>query len=186
MTTQKFLNQIAGVLNELKIPYIVAGGLAVSVWGRPRHTADVDIVIELDSVRSTKELISELKKIFPKSYSDEDMAIDAYKRKSEFNLVEPEYGLKADFFVSNQSDLQRTQIQRGKDIEIDGKKVRFVSPEDLIISKLLWFREGQSTRQLEDIRSVVDIQEKLDQKYIDQWIEELDLQVEWRALKDLK
>lgn len=185
MTIKKFINQISSVLDRLKIPYIITGGIAISVWGDPRHTADVDIVVEIGSEKSVRDLISELKKIFPKSYSDEDLAIDAYQRKSEFNLVEPEYGLKADFFISSGEEFKQSEMKRGKIKKIDGKAIRFISPEDLIISKLLWFREGQSTRQLEDIASVMVKQKNLDQKYLNDWISKLKLQAEWQALGQL-
>ena len=186
MTIQKFVNQIASILNQLEIDYIITGGIAVSVWGKPRHTADVDIVVEIDSVESIQDLIRDLKKAFPKSYPDVEMAIDAFKRKSEFNVVESEFGYKADFFVSDQTEYKKSEIKRGKSKQIDGKIIRFISPEDLIISKLIWFKDSQSTRQLEDIASIVTVQKELDQKYLNSWIKKLDLQAEWQKLKELK
>ena len=182
MTIQKFVNQIASVLNRLKIDYIITGGIAVSVWGNPRHTADVDIVVEIDSVKSIQDLIKDLKKIFPKSYPDVEMAIDAFRRKSEFNIIESGYGLKADFFISDKSEYKMSEIKRGRQRKIDNKIIRFISPEDLIISKLIWFKESQSTRQLEDISSVMDVQKKLDRTYLNKWIEKLDLQEEWQKI----
>jgi len=41
------LANIAKILKRLEIPYIITGGMAVLLWGRPRFTADIDIVIEL-------------------------------------------------------------------------------------------------------------------------------------------
>lgn len=185
MTIQKFIVQVSAILDRLRIPYIISGGIAVSVWGRPRNTADVDIVVEINSIESVRDLVLKLKKIFPKSYSDEGLAIDAFKRKSEFNIVEPEYGLKADFFISSGSEHQQVEIKRGKPRKIDGKMIRFISPEDLVISKLLWFRESESTRQLEDIASVMDTQKSIDKKYLAGWIDKLGLQKEWQALQEL-
>jgi len=40
------LVNIAKILERLKIPYMVTGGMAVFIWGRPRFTADIDMVIE--------------------------------------------------------------------------------------------------------------------------------------------
>lgn len=185
MTLQKFINQISSVLELLEIKYIITGGIAVSVWGRPRHTADVDIVVEIDSVKSVKELVVELKKVLPETYADQDLAIDAYNRKSEFNVIESEYGLKADFFVSSGDEFKKSEMARGRIKQIDDKMVRFISPEDLIISKLLWFREGQSTRQLEDIISVMVVQKDLDKKYLSDWIKKLKLQAEQQSLQIL-
>ena len=57
--TQLLVN-IAQVLDDLKIQYYVTGGMAVFVWGRPRFTADVDIVIALRS-KDVDRLIRALK-----------------------------------------------------------------------------------------------------------------------------
>ena len=186
MTTQKFVTKISSILDRLNIDYIISGGIAVSVWGRPRHTADVDIVVNLKTIESVEKLVDLLKKEIKTSYLDKDRAVDAFKRKSEFNLIEPEYGLKADFFVADSSEYKQMEIKRGKKRKIDDKFIKFISPEDLILSKLLWFKEGQSTRQLEDIASVMDIQTDLDIVYIKKWVKKLGLGKEFQALNNLK
>lgn len=47
LTPEKLLCKVAKILETLKIPYAVTGGFAVIVWGQPRFTADIDIIIEL-------------------------------------------------------------------------------------------------------------------------------------------
>jgi len=185
MITEKFITKISSVLERLNIDYVIAGGIAVSVWGKPRHTADVDIVINTKTIESIRELVDLLRKEIEKSYLDKDRAIDAFKRKSEFNLVEPEYGLKADFFVADNSEYRQLEIKRGKNRKIGRKFIKFISPEDLIISKLIWFRESQSTRQLEDIASVMFEQKNLDKPYILKWVKKLGLEREWGQAQDL-
>jgi len=44
---RQLLVKVAKVLDNLSIPYVVTGGMAVTIWGRVRFTADIDIVIEL-------------------------------------------------------------------------------------------------------------------------------------------
>lgn len=39
ITPEKLLCKIAEILEKLRIPYIITGGFAVAVWGRPRFTA---------------------------------------------------------------------------------------------------------------------------------------------------
>lgn len=48
MDQEKLIKQIGKILADLNIPYIITGGIAVVVWGRPRFTADIDIVVELE------------------------------------------------------------------------------------------------------------------------------------------
>jgi hypothetical protein len=49
-----------------------------------------------------------------------------------------------------------------------------VSPEDLLISKLIWIQDFQSPQQMEDIKNLTAI-EQLDWSYINKWVVELQL-----------
>jgi len=168
MEIEGLLTRIAGICDKLKIPYVITGGMAVSVWGRPRFTADIDIVVEL-VLKNTVLLAKELLKIDKDVYVSEEAMREALIRKGEFNFVDPNSQLKVDFWIVD-SDFHKQEIKRAITKRIDGKKVNFVSPEDLILSKLLWFKESQSTRQLEDIKSVLAIT-NVDLKYVKTWAE---------------
>lgn len=178
MKIKQFLVRISATLDELKIEYAVSGGIAVSVWGRPRYTADLDIVVEIASKEKIEAMTEKLLKKFKAGYLDKEAALTAYKDKGEFNLIEPEYGLKADFFVIGSDEHQKLEIKRAKNKKIGGKLIKFISPEDLIIAKLKWYRESESDRQLEDVIAVLEAG-KLDQKYLHSWIKKLGLEKEW-------
>lgn len=171
MTFHQLIIKIAKILEELNIQYAVTGGYAVSVLGRPRATFDIDIVIELFELKipSLTKALNELSQL---SELDEDMADDACKREGEFNYIHVESGIKVDFWVTKKNPVSQLEIKRRIKKRIDGQEVFFVSPEDLVLSKLRWYQQTQSTRQLEDIESVVKIQKKLDWEYIRKWAEE--------------
>jgi len=162
------LKKVAKVLEGLDIPYIVTGGVAVTVWGRPRFTADIDIVIEISLSRS-QDLLRSLMKVDKKIYISETAVNQAVLRKGEFNLIHPD-GLKVDFWILEDDAYDRSRIKRGVTKKVWGRNITFISPEDLILSKLIWYKKGRSTRQLEDIESIVAIQKKLDWKYIKRWV----------------
>jgi hypothetical protein len=64
--------------------------------------------------------------------------------------------------------------KRGR--KILGKTVYFISPEDLILSKLYWHTMGESVKQLEDIESILKISgKKLDMAYIRKWAKKLEV-----------
>ena len=185
MKIKQFLVEISQTLDELKIEYAVSGGIAVSVWGRPRYTADLDIVIEINTKERIEELADALLKKFKVGYLDKAAALVAYKNKGEFNLIEPEYGLKADFFVIGSDEHQKLEIKRAKSKKIGSKIVKIISPEDLIIAKLKWYRISQSDRQLEDIATVLEAG-NIDKKYLHSWIEKLGLEKEWEKAKAVR
>ncbi|OGY65559.1 MAG: hypothetical protein A3A16_01710 [Candidatus Harrisonbacteria bacterium RIFCSPLOWO2_01_FULL_44_18] len=180
---EELLVNIAAVLEKLKIRYFVTGGFAVSVWGRPRATFDIDIVIQLIE-RQVNDLIKALRALSKASYIDEDMARQAIKSKREFNFIDASTGLKIDFIVGPDDEFTRLKFQRRKSKTISGQKVYFISPEDLILSKLLWYQESLSSRQLEDVESIIKISgENLDWHYLEQWARQLEV---WGTLRGLR
>ncbi len=161
---EKLLESVAKILLDLRIEYIITGGMAVCVWGRPRATFDVDIIVKIIESKVIP-LTRAFKKISKAGYADEDMAKEAIKNKGEFNFIHPQTGLKVDFWAKRYSF---ERFQRAVVKKIDGQKIIFISPEDLILSKLIWYKEGQGAKQLEDIKSILEIS-KPDLNYIKKW-----------------
>jgi len=170
---RKVVAKIAKILDEVGIPYFITGGFAVSIWGRPRATFDIDIVVELIEPK-VEALAKALRRVYRAGYIDELSARDAVRDKNEFNFIDPTSGVKIDFWVSKQDELSLLKNERKVAKKISGRKIYFISPEDLILSKLHWHTMGESTRQLEDIESILKISGKeLDMKYIKKWAKNL-------------
>lgn len=161
---------IAKILKKLKIPYIITGGIAVLVWGRPRFTADIDIVIELpeEKVKGIKEALLALGKA---GYIDEISVKLAISREGEFNFIDGVTGVKVDFWIFKKSDpFDASRFKRRRVRTILDEKIYFTSPEDLILIKLKWYLESKSSKQLEDIESIFKISSKiLDKRYLASW-----------------
>lgn len=138
------------------------------VWGRPRFTADIDIVVELVPEKLDR-FAEELLAIEKDVYLDKKMMRDALKREGEFNFIHPGAGLKVDFWILKNTAFDRERIKRRVKRKLANTILFFISPEDLILSKLLWYKESESTRQLEDIESVLRIQKKLNWRYLQKW-----------------
>ncbi|MEK9179966.1 MAG: hypothetical protein AAB897_00955 [Patescibacteria group bacterium] len=170
---EKILIDVARTLEKLHLPYFVTGGFAVSLWGRPRATFDVDIVIQLMN-SDINPLAKALKEVSKLGYIDEDMMKDAVKWHREFNFIDPESGMKVDFMVSPNDEFSRSRFKRKSAKEIGGQQVYFTSPEDLILSKLLWQKESGSELQLRDVESIIKISgRKLDRSYLEEWARKL-------------
>jgi hypothetical protein len=45
------LTQVAGTLSRLNVPYMLTGAVAVSYYGAPRTTHDIDVVILITPAR---------------------------------------------------------------------------------------------------------------------------------------
>ena len=181
-TPEDLLVSIAKILKNLKIPYYVTGGFAVSVWGRPRFTADIDLIIKMTH-HEKSDFVKEIKKLSPKGYLDNEQIDTALSREGEFNFIDPDTGMKVDFWIIKDEMYEKECLQRIIPQDF-GYKVNFISPEDLIISKLIWYKKSQSTRHLEDIKSILKIT-KVDNEYISRWVKKLKLAEEYKKAKNL-
>lgn len=178
---------VTQTLEQLRIAYAVGGSLASSIHGVMRSTLDVDIVADL-SLSHIQPLVAALSKEF---YTDEEMIRDAIERKSSFNLIHFDTAFKVDIFVRKLRAYDQIQLKRRRTVVIatdPEQTVYVVSPEDIILAKLEWYRLGGevSDRQWRDILGVLKTLEgELDMNYLQQWADEIEVvDLLKRALKE--
>lgn len=179
----QLLLALVKILNKLKIPYLVTGGIAVLVWGRIRFTADIDIVIELEKTK-VQALIEALKLLGKSAYIDMDAIREALKHYGEFNFIDGDSGLKVDFWILNETDpFDIMRFKRRIFKSIGAQRIAFTSPEDLILVKLKWYKASISNRQWEDVISIMNISGmNLDRIYLYKWAKRLGVGNLWKKL----
>jgi hypothetical protein len=172
----------ADVLKDLGIPYFVTGSQATIIYGEPRFTNDVDIVVEL-----AIEQISAFLKAFEKDefYLSESAVKDAINRRSMFNLIDSMTGGKIDFVVSKDSEFDRSRFARVRPLQFsETDSVTFASPEDVILKKMQWYKKDRSERHIRDILGVLKVQGiEIDDRYIESWLERLDVGEVWQQIR---
>jgi hypothetical protein len=106
-------------------------------------------------------------------YVAEELILDAIRRRSSFNVIHLATMFKADIFIPRAETLGNEELNRARpetvQLESGSRSIRFASPEDTILQKLLWFRLGGeiSERQWRDVQGVLSIQgTSLDQDYL--------------------
>lgn len=161
------LKLVVGRLEKLKIPYVVTGGIAVSFWGAPRTTHDIDIIIEIGASKK-----SGIIKAFRNDFYISRGGIEGMlEHNISFNIIHNKSGLKVDFWPIDKKDSHKViEFKRSIVKNIFGKKISIIAPEDLIVVKLQWFKDSNSSRHLEDIKSILQIS-KVDLNYIKKWAE---------------
>lgn len=164
------------IFKKLKIPYLLTGSLAVSYYGVPRATHDVDFIVEIKT-KNVLLLLKEIKKLDPSFSVFEKEIQNALRKTSQFNLFHPDTGIKTDFWIAKQTEFEKNKFQRAKKMAFQDLKINVISSEDLILNKLLWSKEIRSEKHLNDCVGILKIQgEKIDIKYLKVWAIKLDIE----------
>ena len=121
------LVKVARLLDKLKIRYLVTGGMAVFVWGRPRFTADIDIVVQMQNT-DIGALADQLARLSKASYISREAMRHALARFGEFNFIDGASGIKVDFFVSRKELFEEQKLARRVRRKILAYNVYFISP----------------------------------------------------------
>jgi predicted nucleotidyltransferase len=160
-------NQITHVcqaLNASGAPYVVIGGLALSLWGDPRLTYDIDFLVYLTDEKDVKMFLS--RGVKEGLSFDMNEALRTFKTHRAF--VGKEGDLHLDFLVAGTA-YETELYERRRQVMYAGLALPVASPEDMILLKLMAGRD----KDLVDIKNIIARQGlKLDKAYITKWAEQ--------------
>ncbi len=163
--------RVAAALERVGIGYFLGGSLASSLHGEPRSTNDVDLVVDLAASKVT-ELAAALGPDFD---VDEEALRRAAEERSSWNVFFQPLLTKIDLFVLRGGAFDASEFGRRRAVEVrPGQRLFVKSPEDSVLRKLLWYREGGSERQWQDVVEVLRHgRTGLDSGYLDGWARRL-------------
>ena len=180
-TPEAALVEIAGALADLRIPYMVIGGVANAVWGEPRSTLDVDVTVwvaepELDAV--VAQLVAKFRCRVARPAE--------FVRGTRVLPLQSARGERIDV-VFGMLPFEEEAIRRAVTVRVAGADVRFCTAEDLVLHKIVSERE----RDLNDARAITRRRlAQLDLAYLEPRIEELsqglerpEITARWQAWK---
>lgn len=174
--TLSVLSQVAAILEELGIRYVLVGSLASSIHGLYRSTADIDILADVKA-EQVPQLLTNLQKSF---YIDEQAMRQAVAQRRSFNAIHLDSVFKVDFFIPKNEEFAQQQLQRRQLRKMPNSEdeVYVASAEDTILAKLRWYQAGAevSSCQWTDVVGILGTnQRNLDRKYLKTWAEKLGL-----------
>jgi hypothetical protein len=183
MVLFELLQKVAEVFEGNQIQYLVTGAIASVAYGEPRLTNDIDIVAAMK-----EEHVPGLLKAFPSDefYVSEEAMKEAIRHQGQFNIIHPSSGLKVDVIIRKDTEFDRSRFSRIRRIQpAESYQANFASPEDVIIKKMEYYREGGSEKHLRDITGILKVSgEEIDCAYIDHWARRLDLIEIWEAIQE--
>ena len=109
-----------------------------------------------------------------------------------FNIIDGTIGTKADLYIVKNTGLDASAMSRRRRLGWDrdaerGAEAWFLSPEDVILYKLSYYRQGGEVAQKHptDIANMLDLMgSQLDLAYLVQWAAEIGVADLWQALWD--
>lgn len=169
------LHEVIELLDRLEIEYAIMGGFAVRAYGVPRPTYDVDLMLELppDSLKSLfqelRDCDFEIPDVYETGWVDQLKGMPLLKVR---RYMEGET-LDIDLFLAESGFLAEVMKRRCR-IDAEGKMLWVITPEDIVLLKLLAGRP----RDLGDVEDVFFMQAPLDEVYMRSWAEDLGVEAE--------
>jgi hypothetical protein len=159
---QTLLCKLAETFDKNQIPYMVIGGQAVLVYGEPRFTRDIDVTLGVgpDHLEEILRLVASigLAVLVPKP-------AEFVKKTMVLPCESPDSGVRVDLVFSF-SPYEQQAMNRVRRIRVLDRDVRFASPEDLMVHKIIAGRP----RDMEDARVVLAKNPDMDKAYIERWL----------------
>jgi hypothetical protein len=181
MELHDLLERLVAALERLQIPYLITGSVAAMAYGEPRLTNDIDVVVDLHESH-VRDMLAQ----FPPDefYLSDEAIRDALARKGQFSIIHPASGLKIDVMVQQGTPFEQSRFERARIVHFtDVRGAYFASPEDVILKKMQYYREGGSEKHLRDIGGIMKVSAgAIDEAYIGQWADQLRLREIWDAL----
>jgi len=183
MHEQDELGLFVNRLEELGAPYMVTGATAAIIYGQPRMTNDLDVVLSLN-----EENRARLLRIFPEDefYVPPEAVIRAEQSRSQrghFNLIHHESGYKADIYLAASEPLHVWALPlHRRETWGENLQVWVAPPEYVVLRKLQFFREGGSAKHPVDIRAIVDVT-GVDEQVMAPWLASLGLEAVWEEIR---
>lgn len=160
------LYDITDLFESLGVRYAVMGGIAVRIYGIPRPTHDVDftIAIERDQLSEFFRRATDMGYTVPAVYESGWVDRVAGMPLVKLRIYLEAHGVDVDIFLA-ESPFQESLLSRRRYEEYEHRSLHFVSPEDLILLKLIAGRP----RDLVDVVDVLFVQGQLDEDYLQHW-----------------
>ena len=166
-------------LERLGLPYCITGSVAASVYGEPRLTADIDVVLlmRVDDIAALQAAFPAVDYYVP---PDETLRLElARSARGMFNLIHHPSQFKADVYLAASDPLHAWAREHRRRIDLEGTGAWIAPPEYVIVRKLEYLREGGSDKHVRDVRFMMAAS-AIDRALVEREVARLGLQEQWR------
>ena len=185
MTQREFFERVLSALEAAHVPYMVVGSVSAMLYGEPRLTNDMDVVVEIE-VGSAERVLQAFSS--SEYYVPPTEAVRAeILRRGQFNIIHAGSGSKTDLIIRKDDAFAREEFSRRRAVAFSkGMDCISAAPEDIVLSKLRAFQSGGAEKHLLDVRGILSVSgPNLDLAYVERWVREHHLEQEWRKARSM-
>ncbi len=147
LAVAEVLSALGAVLERLGVRWYVFGAQAVVIHGEPRMTADVDVTVALGQA-SVESLVRALG---AEGFDPRVVDVDAFVARTRvIPFVHRSTALPLDVVLAG-TPLEEQFLARARPVDVGGVVVPVISPEDLVVAKILAGRP----KDLDDVVGVL-------------------------------
>ncbi|MGO9114783.1 MAG: hypothetical protein ACLP9L_36670 [Thermoguttaceae bacterium] len=169
MRIEEVTARVLDVLNELEIPYMLVGAFSVNFHGLVRSTHDADFV----AVFSRPQIAAIVQKLGEDFRLDPQMSFESATGTTRYivNYLDPSRkSLQVEFFRLSDDEFDQQRFARKIQGNFLGRPVYLLTAEDVIVTKLRWYKALNRSKDKDDARGVIAVQgDRLDWDYIRRW-----------------
>ncbi|HKK27509.1 MAG TPA: nucleotidyl transferase AbiEii/AbiGii toxin family protein [Gemmatimonadota bacterium] len=179
MTEPDLVGLFVEPLERSGLAYMVTGGVASVVYGDPRFTRDVDVVVEVDPAQ-----VEDLLGVFAGGslYVPSRDVVDREVRREEgghFDIIDPATGLRADVYLSGRDPLHAWALERRRRVDLGDRSIWLAPIEYVLVRKLQYYRMSGSDRHLRDAAMILRISgDQVEDAALEEWTRRLGVEAE--------
>lgn len=168
----EILADVVGLLEAQKTPYAVMGGWAARIHALPRPTSDREVALLLprDDLPGFCRQLVDLGFAAPPTQSGFEVGSVSGMPVLKVQAPFEEQWVDVDFYLA-ETRFQRQLLDRREKHTAEGLTAWCVSPEDLILMKLVADRPKDRV----EVNYILFVQGELNEDYLRRWAEELDV-----------
>jgi hypothetical protein len=170
-------------LNALGVRYAVTGAVAAIVYGEPRLTTDIDIVLALEQrevARFSSAFDATVFYVPPQEALATEVARSSH---GHFNIIHNPTFMRADIYLAGSDPLQAWALMAARETMVAGRPIRVAPPEYVITRKLIYRKAGGSDKHLHDIRAILrESRDAIDDAILQRRIDEHSLRTQWNEV----
>ena len=183
-----FATRVIGLLESSGVAYAVCGSLAAMEYSEPRLSIDVDLMVTADSTQLAG-IVAVVEECGFYVTPLEVIIEQLIPAGQPLNIIDGYSGAKADIYPVSAVGLSGSAMRRRRQRIWDaqsGKTAWFLSPEDVILYKLLYYRLGEEISQkhpADVVKMIGVVGGDLDVPYVERWADQLGIRDLWDGLR---